>query len=341
MHQDKKKILLVLGTRPEVIKMFPVFRALKELGDFVLTCATGQHKELFENAALDFGIPINFQLESGSDYDNFASKTGLIIQNLSKCVSKIAPSIIVAQGDTNSVFAAAYVAGAHGIKFAHVEACLRLGSIRDTYPEELNRRFCTILSDYHFAPSERAMNNLVKEGVPKNQIYLTGNPVVDSVYYSLESELTDPEQIEIFKQISGIRGKIVFFTCHRRENYGQGIINICEAIKKIVQSRNDIHFVVPMHLNPQVKEPIEQYLSGTKNIHLYKAFSHRLSIRILNLSTIVMTDSGGLQEEAVSLKRPCIVLRESTERQEVLDCDLGTLVGNSYTRILKEFNNRI
>ncbi len=326
--------LLILGTRPEAIKMAPVVLECARRGKEIkpIICFTGQHDEMLRQVTDYFGIQANVDLKVMSAGQSLAQLTARCLTLLDEVVEKEKPDCLIAQGDTTSVLAASIVAFYHQLPFVHVEAGLRTGNLQQPWPEEFNRRVASITTTLHAAPTERAKDNLLKEGVPERQIRVTGNTVIDALLWTRERE----RQSEVWADRYGYLGErqVVLITTHRRENHGDGLEQICRAIAELAGKFPDIAFILPVHLNPYVKSTVEASLAGIANVHLLRPLPYPEFVWLMDRSKLILSDSGGVQEEAPSLQKPVLVLREATERQEAVECGAVALVGASSDSIV-------
>lgn len=303
MRSDMKKIIAVFGTRPEAVKMCPLILELKKRKCFeVKVCLTGQHREMLDSAVNFFGIKADYDLSVMQKDQNLSYMTGKILAGLSPIFESEKPDLVLVHGDTASAFAASLAAFYMQIPIGHVEAGLRTYDISSPYPEEFNRRAVSLMSSYDFAPTEAARDNLIGEGKDHERVFVTGNTVIDALKFTSNNEKCD--------------GKTVLLTAHRRENIGAGLENIFSAARRIAQKYPDLDIVCPLHPNPAVRATAEKLLGGVKNVNLCRPLDLREFHSLLARSVIVMTDSGGVQEEAAALGKPTLVLREKTERTE-------------------------
>ncbi len=338
----KQRILFILGTRPEAIKMAPLYWELKKhLNDYyVKICVTAQHRQMLDQVLDFFDIVPDYDLNLMKPNQSLFDITADILKNVEQVLNDYEPHIILIQGDTTTAFAGALAGFYKKIKVAHVEAGLRSRNKYSPFPEEINRILIGRLADYHFAPTELAKKNLEMEGIIKN-VWVTGNTAIDALFYGLErinSSVELRKRIETFfkKIIDDYNSKIILVTGHRRESFGKGFENICHAIKEIALKYQDIKIVYPVHLNPHVREPVNKILNGLENVFLIEPLEYPYLIWLLSKSYIVLTDSGGIQEEAPSLGKPVLVMRDVTERVEGIEAGTAKLVGTSKDRIVKE-----
>lgn len=316
--------------------MAPVIHELARHSDTVQSkvCSTGQHNEMLDQMLRLFEISTDYNLDVMRPSQTLSELTSRVITSLDKLVSKQKPDWIIVQGDTTTVMAAALVAFYHRIKVAHVEAGLRTWDKFQPFPEEVNRKVADAISDMHFAPTKAARNNLLREGIPETSIFVTGNTVIDAALLALKANFSW-EQSPL-KEIP-LHKRLILVTAHRRENQGEGIARICAAIREIASRRSDdVHVVYPVHLNPNVLEPVEAHLAGIKNISLTPPLDYFSLVNLMSRSYLVLTDSGGIQEEAPTLGKPVLVMRAKTERPEGIQAGTARLVGTDTSRILEE-----
>lgn len=351
---DMKKIMMVFGTRPEAIKLAPIIREIKN-NPFLkgVVCVFRQHKEMLDQVLKIFEIKPDYDLKIMlSDKALFGKKINIFrkIKNLAvsgisflkflRILKKEKPDVLMVQGDTSTAFLAAFLAYHFKIKIAHIEAGLRTYNKYSPFPEEINRQLISRLADFHFAPTEQAKNNLLKEGISAEKIFLTGNTAIDALFIIKEKQEKSAAEYENeFLKKYGIdfnNKKIILVTAHRRESFGEGLKNIFLAIKEIAQKRSDVEIIYPVHLNPNVYHLAQEMLRGVPNIHLIESLEYDNFVFLMNKSCLILTDSGGIQEEAPSLKKPVLVMRETTERQEGIEAGVSKLVGTSPENIINE-----
>ncbi|MEO0230912.1 MAG: UDP-N-acetylglucosamine 2-epimerase (non-hydrolyzing) [candidate division WOR-3 bacterium] len=334
------KIFIIFGTRPEVIKLFPVIRELRKYKNVsVKICATAQHREMLDQFLKFFNIEPDYDLNIMEKNQTPSYVSSQVFLKLEPILRKEKPDYIVIEGDTTTVAASALCAFYNKIKVAHVEAGLRTYDKWQPFPEEINRRVVTTVADLHFAPTKRAKENLLKEGVDEKKIYVTGNPVVDSLLYiaNLDFNSFDFDLKKLNLSLESDTKKLILVTAHRRENFGEPLKNICYSLKTITEIYKDkIWIVYPVHLNPNVWESVHEILSGIENIKLIPPVDYFSLIYLLKNSYFVMTDSGGIQEEAPSFGKPVLVLRDVTERPEGIEAGVAKLVGTQKERIVNE-----
>ncbi len=333
------KILTVFGTRPEAIKMAPLVVKLSEQEDInAKVCVTAQHREMLDSVLDLFSITPDYDLNIMSPNQDLFSITNRILSGLKKVYEDFKPDYILVHGDTATTFVASLAAFYMRIPVGHVEAGLRTGNMASPWPEEGNRKLTATLATLHFAPTIGAEKNLLKENIPKESIIVTGNTVIDALIL-VNSKLNADTALSLKEEelCNYLRAdsKLVLITGHRRENFGSGFDNICEAISQLAQNFPEVDFVYPVHLNPNVKEPVNRLLSNLKNVHLIAPQDYLPFIYLLNRSTIILTDSGGIQEEAPSLGKPVLVMRDTTERPEAVKAGTVKLVGTNSQTIIE------
>ena len=336
-----KKILIVFGTRPEAIKMAPLVKEfIKHDNKFDLrVCVTAQHRQMLDQVLDFFKIKPDYDLDLMRPNQSLNSLTADILMNLKPILEDFKPDYVLVHGDTATSTAAAMAAYFSYCKVGHVEAGLRTYNKWSPFPEEMNRQLTGRLADMHFAPTERARQNLLQEGVETSNIVVTGNTVIDALYQSVNivnrNEYTN-EEIENLKSILDFHKDFVLVTGHRRENFGQGFVDICYALKEIAQRRTDIQIIYPVHLNPNVQHPVNESLTGVSNISLIPPLNYPSFVWAMDKARIIITDSGGVQEEAPSLGKPVLVMRDTTERPEAVEAGTVILVGTDRKKIVSE-----
>jgi len=348
VSKNRKKLLFVFGTRPEAIKMSPLIRIFKEREEkFDITvCVTGQHREMLDQGLELFKIKPDYDLNVMKVNQDLFQLTSDIMMGMKDVLHKEKPDLVFVHGDTTTTFLATLSAFYMKIDVAHVEAGLRTYNIYSPWPEEINRQLTGRIAKFHFAPTKRAQQNLLKEGVPKENIIVTGNTVIDALFYVVskikgDKKLEEKLQRDIKSKILSRnfdfnKCKFILVTGHRRENFGQGMINICEAIKEISDFDNNLHIIYPVHLNPNVKKPVNSILAGKENVHLIEPLDYLHFVYLMEKSYLILTDSGGVQEEAPSLGKPVLVMRETTERPEAVEAGTVKLVGTNKEKIVYE-----
>jgi UDP-N-acetylglucosamine 2-epimerase (non-hydrolysing) len=352
-----KKILLTFGTRPEAIKMAPLVKEFEKYPDKFKTyvCVTGQHREMLDQVLELFEITPDYDLNIMKKGQDLYDITANVLLGFKEVLKDVKPDLVLVHGDTTTSTAAALAAFYQQIPVGHVEAGLRTHNIYSPFPEEMNRQITSRIAKYHFSPTPLSKENLLKEGINEKDILVTGNTVIDSLYMVLNKIKTNDEVEETIKNIINTKGydterivpgkKIVLITGHRRENFGDGFINICEAIKTLVSKYKEVDFIYPMHLNPNVREPIRQVfgddLTAFKNVFFIEPLEYLSFVYLMEKSFIVLTDSGGIQEEAPGLGKPVLVMRETTERPEALKAGTVKLVGTHSEKIVNEISKLI
>ena len=335
-----KKILVVFGTRPEAIKLAPVIHELQKCPEFdTRVCVTAQHREMLDQVLGLFGIKPDIDLDLMEPDQDLPGLTARVLIKMTEVFREERPSIVLVQGDTTTVMATAMAAFYEKIMVGHVEAGLRSGDPFSPFPEEMNRRVATALSSLHFAPTKRAEEILLREGVPRSQVFLTGNPVIDALYMILGFPV--PEKAREILEMAGVdRGgnsrKLILVTAHRRENFGKPFEKICLGIRDVVERNPQVVVVYPVHLNPRVRESVHRILKGHERILLTEPVEYSVLIHLMRASYLVLTDSGGIQEEAPALGKPVLVMRRETERPEGIESGTARLVGPSRERIVEE-----
>jgi UDP-N-acetylglucosamine 2-epimerase (non-hydrolysing) len=340
-----KKILIVFGTRPEAIKMVPIILNLLDRvreGEKidVRVCVTAQHREMLDQVLRLFEINPDYDLNIMHAQQDLTDITTRVLTGVREVLHDFRPDIMLVHGDTTTTFAAALAAYYERVPVGHVEAGLRTGNIYSPWPEEMNRRLAGALSSVHFAPTEKARQNLLREGVSDNSIYVVGNTVIDTLLQVLRLIESAPEirknLEEKFSFIDPTK-RLILVTGHRRENFGEGFENICKALVHLSR-RDDVEIVYPVHLNPNVQEPVRRILTNESSVHLIQPLEYLPFVYLMNRSYLVLTDSGGIQEEAPSLGKPVLVMRDTTERPEGVDAGTVRLVGTDQNVIISEVN---
>lgn len=350
-----KKIMLVFGTRPEAIKMAPLVKEFqKNTEEFkTIVCVTGQHREMLDQVLNLFEIQPDFDLNIMKQGQDLYDVTARVLVGMRDVLKEAKPDVVLVHGDTTTSTAAALAAFYQQIPVGHVEAGLRTHNIYSPWPEEMNRLITGRIATYHFAPTQLSKQNLLKENVSDTTITVTGNTVIDALYWVVDKIKQDETLNAELKNILATSGydvnrlndgkKLVLITGHRRENFGDGFINMCTAIKDLTQKYPYVDFVYPMHLNPNVRKPIHEVfgedLSNLGNMFFIEPLEYLSFVYLMEKSTIVLTDSGGIQEEAPGLGKPVLVMRDTTERPEALDAGTVKLVGTDYNKIITEVSN--
>ena len=338
-----KKVLLVFGTRPEAIKMAPLVKAFEKDNNIQSkVCVTAQHREMLDQVLDMFGINPDYDLNLMKPGQDLYDITANVLLGLKDVLRDFKPDVVLVHGDTTTTSASSLAAFYEKVKVGHVEAGLRTGDIYSPWPEEANRQITGVLANYHFAPTSTSSNNLLKENKDPKNIIVTGNTVIDALFLALDKiEKNEQLKTNIETSINSQYKlqddkKIILVTGHRRENHGQGFINICEALKTLAVDNPDVDIVYPVHLNPNVQKPVKEILSNTKNVHLIEPLQYEQFIYMMNKSYFIITDSGGVQEEAPSLGKPVLVMRDTTERPEAVEAGTVKLVGTNTKTIIEE-----
>lgn len=333
------KVMSIFGTRPEAIKLAPVIRAFEsEPSVEHITCVTGQHREMLDQVLGLFNIKPAFDLNVMRPRQQLSELSANVLQAVDKVLAETNPDWVIVQGDTTSAFAAGLAAFHRKINVAHVEAGLRTGNIMSPWPEEMNRRLLTPITSLHFPPTVRSQDNLLAENVHPDRVVVTGNTVIDALYSIVNRLDHEPMLRESAGQGMSFLNhdrRLILVTGHRRENFGEGLRQICIAIKALAE-RGDVDIVYPVHLNPSVQEVVHEMLGEAPNVHLIPPLEYLSFVYLLKHAYIVITDSGGIQEEAPALDKPVLVTRDSTERPEAVDAGSARLVGPSADRLLTE-----
>ena len=337
-------MMLVFGTRPEAIKMAPLCRALLDRKSIrTVICVSAQHREMLDQVLSIFNLSPDIDLDVMKKDQDLFDITSSILLRMRDVLRDERPDLVLVHGDTTTTFATSLACFYEGIKLGHVEAGLRTNDISAPFPEEYNRRNTSLVADYHFAPTEISRRNLIDEGISDEKVIVTGNTVIDSLLMVLENISRDAGKLLDMSRRLGSRvgfnldnDRFILITGHRRENFGNGFLEICEAIKTLALKHGDCHFLYPVHLNPNVQGPVCEILSDTANVYLIEPLEYEEFVFILQRAFLVLTDSGGIQEEAPSLGKPVLVMREVTERPEAVQAGTVRLVGASKEKIIRE-----
>ncbi len=332
------RVLSVFGTRPEAIKMAPVVEALKNAGEIeARVCVTGQHREMLDSVLEIFDISPDYDLEVMKQAQSLSDITSSILAGMNPVLDEFQPNLVLVHGDTTTTLSASLAAYYKQIPVGHVEAGLRTGDIYSPWPEEINRKLTGGIARLHFAPTEKSRENLLSEGVTQAAISVTGNTVIDALLSVIDKFDADPAlSAKIDARLPGTDDRrILLVTGHRRESHGAGFERICAALRELAK-RDDVHIVYPVHLNPKVKGPVETLLGGFDNISLIEPLDYLSFVRLMSRSELILTDSGGVQEEAPSLGKPVLVLRDTTERPEAIEAGTVKLVGTDTDLIVEE-----
>ncbi len=325
------KILIIFGTRPEAIKMAPLVLRLRMDFD-VKVCVTGQHRELLDPVLKLFKIIPDYDLNLMKPNQNLSNLTGGVLNGVTHILLKEEFDWVLVQGDTTSTMAGSMAAFYQKVRVGHVEAGLRTFNLGSPFPEELNRQVTSKIAQLHFAPTSQSKQNLLNEGVSANCISITGNTIIDALNWVLEHSAVEDLEIPFDLQ----KSRTILVTGHRRENFGEGFLQICEALQIIAKLNPEVQIVYPVHLNPNVREPVNRILSNLPNLHLIDPLEYQKFVYLMKHSTIILTDSGGLQEEAPSLGKPVLLMRDTTERPEAVEAGTVKLVGPYKQNIVNE-----
>ena len=347
-----KKILSIFGTRPEAIKMASVIKELKKHPDRFksVVCVTAQHRHMLDQVLELFNIQPDYDLDLMQPGQDLFDITANVLHGLKPLLEKECPDLVLVHGDTTTTMAASLAAFYSKVPVGHVEAGLRTGNKRAPFPEEINRHVTGVIADIHFAPTETARRNLLREGVAEESIFVTGNTVIDALLMTvnkikeenLNSQITGdltkrfPLLDAVFSRLASRTSRLLLVTGHRRENFGEGFQSICAALKELTYRYSDVDIVYPVHLNPNVQNPVRSILNGHPRIHLVEPIDYLPFVYMMDQSYLIITDSGGIQEEAPSLAKPVLVMRETTERPEALEAGTVKLVGTITSRIVEE-----
>ena len=344
------KVMTIFGTRPEAIKMCPLIKTLKRTKDVrCIVCLTGQHKEMLDSVMETFHVVADYNLQIMKSHQTLSEITCRVLSGLDKILEKEVPDVVLVHGDTTTSFAAALACFYKGIPVGHVEAGLRTHNIYSPWPEEMNRQITGRIATYHFAPTSLSKQNLLAENIKEETVTVTGNTVIDALYMVVDKIKNDKELEDTLKtsgyDIKRLKNgkKLVLITGHRRENFGDGFMSMCRAIQTLTKKYPDVDFVYPMHLNPNVRKPIHEIwgedLSNLCNMFFIEPLEYLSFVYLMEKSSIVLTDSGGIQEEAPGLGKPVLVMRDTTERPEALKAGTVKLVGTDYDKIVTEVSS--
>lgn len=350
-----KRVMLVFGTRPEAIKMAPLVQEFRKHPDQyeTLVCVTGQHREMLDQVLNIFGIVPNYDLNIMKPGQDLYDVTARILSGMRDILTRTQPDVLLVHGDTTTSMAVALAAFYQQIPVGHVEAGLRTHNIYSPWPEEMNRQITGRIATYHFSPTPLSRENLLREGIDKSRILVTGNTVIDALYAVVNKVKDDvPLQLSLGKELKAAGydtgrlvteegRRLVLITGHRRENFGDGFLHICRAIKMLSEKYPDVDFVYPMHLNPNVRKPIKEIFGENcqSNLFFIEPLEYLSFVYLMEKSHIVLTDSGGIQEEAPGLGKPVLVMRDTTERPEALEAGTVKLVGTDYDKIVSEVSS--
>lgn len=340
MSKEVKKVLLVFGTRPEAIKMAPLVRALKANAAFeARVCVTAQHRQMLDQVLDLFDIKPEYDLNLMKPGQDLTDITTGVLHGLKAVFAEWQPDVVLVHGDTSTTFAASLAAFYQRIAVGHVEAGLRTGNLFSPWPEEANRKLTSVLAQWHFAPTATSSENLLREGVDPDSVHVTGNTVIDALLQVREKITGNAALKKQFSEQFGFLDdskRLILVTGHRRENFGGGFERICEALVRIAKENENVQVLYPVHLNPNVQEPVKRLLGGIGNVHLIEPQDYLPFVYLMDKSTLILTDSGGIQEEAPSLGKPVLVMRDTTERPEAVAAGTVKLVGTDIDTICRE-----
>lgn len=334
-----KKVLLVFGTRPEAIKMAPLVHKLKGDERFeAKVCVTAQHREMLDQVLELFEIVPDYDLDIMKPGQNLSEVTSKILLNIKPVLEEFQPDVVLVHGDTTTTLSAALAAFYMQIPVGHVEAGLRTGNLYAPWPEEANRKLTGAITEFHFTPTDTSKQNLLAENVASDSIHVTGNTVIDALMWVREKLTSNDLASDLSSKYPFLdqNKQMVLVTGHRRENFGQGFEDICQALREISQAHPNVQVVYPVHLNPNVQEPVNRLLGDLSNVHLIPPQDYLPFVYLMNSASVILTDSGGIQEEAPSLGKPVLVMRETTERPEAIEAGTVKLVGTSPEKIASE-----
>lgn len=334
---EKIKVLIIFGTRPEAVKMAPIVKALKNEESFTTKiCVTAQHRDMLDQVLRIFDIVPDYDLNIFQNGQTLTQITCRALTGLEGVIEEFKPELILVQGDTTTVFTGALAAFYHNVKIGHVEAGLRSNNLYSPYPEEANRMLTGVLTDFHFAPTENSRANLLREGYDENKIFVTGNTSIDALQWVIDENFKFDD--EIINNIDFANKKVILLTSHRRENIGEPMENIFSAVRDIVNDNKDVEVIYPMHLNPKVREIAERILGNMDMVHLVEPLDYLPFTNLMSKCYLVVTDSGGVQEEAPSLGKPVLVVRKETERPEGIESGTAKLAGTDRETIYEYLN---
>ena len=341
INSNNKKVLIVFGTRPEAIKMAPVVKELKKKM-VVRVCVTAQHRHLLDQVLELFEITPDFDLNIMRPKQDLFDITTKVLTGIKDVLEDWRPNIVLVHGDTTTAMATSMAAFYLKIPIGQIEAGLRTNNIYSPFPEEFNRQLVTRIAEFHFAPTEKARQNLLNEQVNDENIYVTGNTVIDALLSVIQKARITDYSSDLLRLLPFLRNKslsrIMLVTGHRRENFGHGFEEICQALREIALKNHDVEIIYPVHLNPNVREPVNRLISNIKNIHLIEPMDYLSFLKVMDASYLILTDSGGIQEEAPSLGKPVVLMRDSTERPEAVEAGTVKLVGSNKGKIVKNVN---
>ena len=336
---NKIKIAIIFGTRPETIKMFPIISEIKKYPHLIdyRIIISGQHREMLDQMLKIFQINPDYDLNIMEQGQSLSNITNNSLLGIEKILKKERPSMVLVQGDTTTTFTGALAAFYQKIRIGHIEAGLRTHNKYYPFPEEVNRHLTSVLTDLHFAPTKQSCENLLSEGVKREDIFISGNTVIDSLFLMIKENYVFREPLLKDKKI--FEKKIILVTMHRRENWGKPLKETCQAINKIIDEHSDVSVIFPLHKNPEIRRNVKGILQNRENILLLDTLDYDDMINLMSKSYIILTDSGGIQEEAPSLGKPVLVLRDETERPEAVEAGVVKLIGTNEERACREVNN--
>lgn len=337
------RVLTIFGTRPEAIKLAPVIKELEKHPEVApRVCVTAQHRQMLDQVLQLFGIEPDLDLDLMRENQSLFDVTARGLHALEGVLREEKPDVVLVQGDTTTAFVASLAAYYLRVKIGHVEAGLRTNDKYSPFPEEINRRLVDALSDLWFAPTKRARQNLLREGIPEERIHVTGNTVIDALLWVIGRQASVKSQKRMERMFADdyglptLNSRLILVTGHRRESFGEGFESICKGLKRIAEHNEDVQIVYPVHLNPNVREPVYRILGETENIHLIEPLEYDRFAFLMNQGYLILTDSGGIQEEAPSLGKPVLVMREKTERPEAIEAGTARLIGTDSESIFME-----
>ena len=333
---NKIKIAIIFGTRPETIKMFPIISEIKKYPHLIdyRIIVSGQHREMLDQMLKIFQINSDYDLDIMEQGQSLSNITNNSLLGIEKILKKEKPSMVLVQGDTTTTFTGALAAFYQKIKIGHIEAGLRTNNKYYPFPEEVNRHLTSVLTDLHFTPTRQSCNNLLSEGIKREDIFISGNTVIDSLLLMIKENHIFREPLLKDKKI--FEKKIILVTMHRRENWGEPLKEVCQAINKIIDKHIDISVIFPLHKNPEIRRNVKEILENKKDILLLDALDYDDMVNLMSRSYLILTDSGGIQEESPSLGKPVLVLRDETERPEAVEAGVAKLVGTDKERVYNE-----
>lgn len=338
-NNPSKTILFIFGTRPEAIKMIPLILAFKQDKSLITkVCITAQHRSMLDSVLELFNIKADYDLDIMKESQSLFSISSSVLAKLEPIIEELKPDFIFVHGDTTTTLMGALAGFYSKVAVCHIEAGLRTYNKYNPFPEEINRQLTTRLSTYHFAPTKLAMQNLLNDGIAKSQIKVVGNSVIDCLKL-MQQKIDKSLESKILQDYPFLNTKFILITAHRRESFGEEIRNIALALKAIANKAQDINIIYPLHLNPNIQKPMREILGNVKNIYLIEPLSYEYFVYAMSKCYLILTDSGGIQEEATALRKPTLILRNTTERKEALECKTLKLVGTNKDKIIKETLN--